>query len=376
MVDDREGNGARKGRQRPGVAGNRPARATIEQVAQEAGVSLATVSRVVNGTSPYISEATRRRVEDAIARLHYTPNRLIRSLQKGRSDVIAYISLDVGPMGQDEFVLTMLHEICRAACVQNHDVLVPVGSITESGLPRASTVMDGSCDGVVLSGPQTVPLLRVLAERGFPTVVLWGRRVPPGIGCVTADNSMGARMAVEHLLSLGHRRIAHLAGPIKRWECAEWRREEYANTLRDAGIAPDKALVLPRLGCDTWAVDAHAVAEALNSWMTLPSPPTAVFCASDRLAVTLIGMAGERGIRVPEDLSVVGFDDMPTARHSVPPLTTISVPLARVATTAVELLLELVAEQQGAPTSDGDLGHVRIVEAELVVRSSTAPPVS
>lgn len=372
MLQD-DGNGAKSGHAEGG--NSKSGKATIELVAREAGVSLATVSRVVNGTSPYISQATRLRVEEAIERLHYTPNRLVRSLQTGRSDVIAYISLEVGPLGQDEFVITMLHEVCRAASIRRYDVLVPVGSVMEGGLPSASALMDGRCDAVILSGPQTTSLAATLVKRGFPTVILWSRDVPPGAYGVAPDNSTGVRKAMEYLLSLGHRRIAHLAGPVKSWDCAQWRLDEYAATLKDAGIAIDGDLISPHRGTATWAVDVGAVSDALDAWMSMPEPPTAVFCASDRLAVTLISAAAARGIKVPDDLSVVGFDDVPMARHSTPPLTTISTPLDRIAAIAVETAVELIGRKNGPEaTMEDESKRLKIVDSELVIRLSTAPP--
>lgn len=349
-------------------------KATIEQVAKEAGVSLTTVSRVVNGTSPYISQATRIKVQEAIERLQYTPNRLVRSLQTGRSDVVAYISLEVGPMWQDEFVITMLHEICRAASTCQYDVLVPVGSLVDGGLPSPSALMDGRCDAAILSGPQTTTIADTLVKRGFPTVTLWNRDIPDGAYGVVQDITKGVQQAMEYLLSLGHRRIAHLAGPLRTWDCAQWRLDEYIKSLEEAGISVDNDLISPRKGTATWGVDMQDISDALDKWMSMPNPPTAVFCASDRLAVNLINNAANRGISIPEDLSVIGFDDMPIALQSTPPLTTIHVPLEKIASIAVKTAIDIVKRKNASRLDTMNEKRLIAVESELVIRSSTSAP--
>ena len=352
-------------------------RATIAEVAREAGVSVATVSRVVNRASPYIALATRHRVEAAIESLHYTPNRLVRSLQQGCTKVIAYTSTYPGLFRRDEFEILLLTEICRAARTTGYDILVLAGSVQEDGVPGEASILDGRCDGVILQAPRGASVVEALAERRFPTLVLGNRYVPQGIGSLQGDNIGGTRKAMEYLLSLGHRRIAHLCGPVRSWDEASCRMGGYLEALEHAGIPRDASLIMPNGGTATWEADAKEVETALNVWLEMQHPPTAVFCASDRLAATLLEAARRRGLHVPRDLSVIGFDDMPIARYCNPPLTTVSIDLEQLGSAAVDTLQELIARTQESSGDSNEemIGKAvsQIVSAKLVIRGSTAP---
>ena len=352
-------------------------RATISDVAKEAGVSVATVSRVANGSSPHIAPATRQMVVETIERLHYTPNRLIRSLQSGQTNVIAYAALYQGLFRRDEFEMATLAELCRAARSTTYDVLIPAGSLREGGNAGVSALLDGRCDGVILVCPQGSRVLEAVATCGFPMVVLWSREVPEGVGCVRSDTTGGARKVMSHLLELGHRRIAHLSGPVMDWDEASCIRDAYVRVINDAGIRPDPELVLPRGGSESWDPDEASVRAALESWMAMPNPPTAVFAACDRLAIRLLEVASRLGLRVPDDLSVAGYDGSPAALHCSPPLTTVSIPVGQVADAAVEMLREIIEERgQAAPrtaaASADSERRMRTLPAELIVRGSTS----
>jgi len=351
-------------------------KATIEDVSRLAGVSVTTVSRVVNGTYPHIAEKTRHRVNEAIKHFHYTPNRLIRSLQEGRTNVIAYTSLFPGLLNKDEVQMWTLMEIYQAARQSGYSVLLPSVLLQEDGVPRVSDLLDGRCDGVILESPRGAPVLDVLADRRFPTVVIGNRYVPQGIGTVHGDIRGGTRQAMDHLLALGHKRIAHLAGPILHWDEAQCRMETYMEALNEAGLSSDRELILPNWGTKSWAVDNNEVRESLEFWLALPDAPTAVFCSSDRLAVALIECAGELGVRVPDDLSVIGFDNMPTVGRCVLPLTTVAVAMDQLASTALEMLCGLIEKnRRNLQDQEPDTTTLsRAVPAELIVRNTTAPP--
>jgi LacI family transcriptional regulator len=359
-------------------AGSRAFKSKIKDVAVEAGVSVATVSRVVNGSSAYIAPATRARVEKAIELLHYAPNSLIRSLQSGRTNIVVFTSLHNLLLNRDEFELAILTELCRAMQPRGYDVLIPAGSLNANGVIRVSSLLDGRCDGVILECPTKTPVLDALAHQGFPTVVLWNRNVPAGVGSVRVDNSYGTREALDYLIGLGHRRIAHLAGPMQYWDEAQWRKDEYVNVLEGAGIQADTLLVQPSGGSETWDADVNEVLAALKIWMGLPQPPTAVFCASDRLASALVLAAAQLGVRVPKDLSVIGYDDLPLAARTIPPLTSVKVPLDRVATAAASMLSAIIEERLSSRRGPGSGKHAsartEIVRPELTVRGSTAAP--
>jgi len=349
----------------------RKSRVTIEDVAAAAGVSTTTVSRVVSGASSRIGKATVQKVEETVKRLHYSPNRLIRSLQQGKSDTIAYASFYPGLHHHDEVQQQTLLEIYCAAHHAGYDVLLPTTWTEDSGIPLVTHLLDGRCDGVILEAPRNTTVLKVLAEQNFPTVVTGNRQVPPGIGTVYGDYADGTRKAMEYLLSLGHRRIAHLAGPVQLWDEAQCRLETYLEVLAGAGISCDKRLILPNWGTETWSVNEKEVEQALDFWLTQEKQPTAVFCASDRLAIALLEAAAKRGLKLPDDLSVIGFDDMPSAQHCNPALTTVRVSVGAIAAAAVKMLQQLIAPPAGALNNET---LQQSIPAELVIRQSTAAP--
>jgi LacI family transcriptional regulator len=351
-------------------------RANIEDVARAAGVSVATVSRVVNKNYPYIGEGTRQKVLDAIQKLHYTPNRLIRSLQAGRTKVIAYASLYPGLFRQDEVQVRTLVGVYGAAKLFGYDILLPTDPLLDNGQPRVDNLLDGRCDGVILETPKGSPVLDILAARKFPTVVLGNRYVPEGIGAVYGDIRDGTRQAIKYLLDQGHRRIAHLAGPIQLWDEAQCRLDTYLDTLKEAGFPADRDLILPSWGTETWAANQEEVERSLDTWLRLPCPPTAVFCSSDRLALALMEAAGRRGLKIPEELSIIGFDDMPTAGHCRPALTTVCIEPNALAQTAMELLDALIEKRFQTPDQrNKEITEPpvmkKILPAKLVIREST-----
>ena len=351
-------------------------RAGIEDVARAAGVSVATVSRVVNRNYPYISQATRQKVLDVIEKLHYTPNRLIRSLQAGRTKVIAYASLYPGLFRQDEVQVRTLVGIYGAGRTFGYDILLPTDPLLDNDQPRVENLLDGRCDGVILETPKGSPVLEILAAHAFPTVVLGNRYVPQGIGTVCGDIRDGTRQALKYLLDRGHRRIAHLAGPTQLWDEAQCRLDTYLETLKEAGIPTDRDLILPSWGTETWAVDQDQVRQSLDAWLALDQPPTAVFCASDRLALALMEAAAHRALRIPEDLSIIGFDDMPAAGHCRPALTTVNIDQNELAQAAMQMLDALIEKRLGTSNppdqvEDKPLTTARTLPAQLVIRGST-----
>jgi|GEM_PF-547086 len=355
---------AKKNDLSPGAG--RKARITIDDVARSAGVSTTTVSRVVGGHCERIGQATVEKVKAVVERLHYSPNKLIRALQQGRSDTIAYASFYSGLRRHDEVQQQTLIEIYRAAQHAGYDVLLPTGGVDDNGMTLVNHLLDGRCDGVILEVPHHAAVLNILQEQKFPTVVAGCRQVPTGMGNVYGDYVDGTRQAMQYLLNLGHRRIAHLAGPVQRWDEAQCRMETYQEMLRQAGLPDDKRLILPNWGTESWAVDEKEVEQALVCWLALEQPPTAVFCASDRLAIALMEAARRRGLNLPADLSVVGFDDMPSARCCTPELTTVRISVAEIASAAMTMLQQQIAGETVVTQ--------KIIPAELVIRHSTVSP--
>ena len=223
-------------------------------------------------------------------------------------------------------------------------------------------LMHGTTDGAILLLPlESSEELRALQRRGYPFVVVDPRwRLPEGIPCVSAAHASGAMQATEHLLSLGHRRIAAVKGE-EGWYATEERLVGYRAALAAAGVIPPPELVVSG---DFQLESGVAAAERL---FALPEPPTAIFAFNDNMAVGVLQAARARGLRVPEDVSVVGFDDSEQAPIVTPPLTSVRQPLEEMGRMAAGLLTRLV-EGQRVEALGVELG------TKLVVRESTAPP--
>src|SRR3954451_1987820 len=222
--------------------------------------------------------------------------------------------------------------------------------------------MHGTTDARILMLPEeSNEELRALQRHGYPFVVVDPRTAPDeGIPAVSAANASGARAATEHLLALGHRRIGAISGPL-HWLASSERLNGFQGALAAAGVLPDPGVVRQA------AYSPGAGDDAAASLLDLPERPTAIFAFNDDLAISVLTAARERGLRVPEDLSVIGFDDSEQAKIVTPPLTSVRQPLAEMGRMAVTLLLQLLESQKVEGVS------VELA-VRLVERSSTAPP--
>ncbi len=336
-------------------------RPTSADVAARAGVSRTTVSFVLNdrpGTN--ISPSTRVRVLEAANELGYHPHASARGLAGGKSHTLGFV-LRQSPeqVAGDAVLVETLRGLASAARTAGFRVMVEPLDPTDGtydALLRAQHT-----DGIVVSGPRIddTGLVR-LAHDGFP-IVLQGSL--PGIEApsVDVDNVRGARLAVDHLIGLGRRRIACITNAPLAYTAAQERLDGYRMALDDAGIGYDESLVAI---ADFDAGSGHrAMASLLGSGAT--ARLDAAFVASDVVAFGAIAAIREAGLRVPDDISVVGFDDIPLAAFYDPPLTTIRLPAYDLGLAAGAALLDRVA---GRPVPDRSL-----LPTELIVRSSTAP---
>ncbi|WCD93715.1 LacI family DNA-binding transcriptional regulator [Microbacterium sp. nov. GSS16] len=328
------------------------ARPTIHDVAKAAGVSVATVSKAINGRDG-VAPATLTQVMNVVEELGYASSLVATSMRRRQTNVIGVLVAEFEP-----FAVQLLQGVSTALQNTRYDVLAYAGSVSAGehlGWERRSLSRLGGTliDGAIIVTPTTTP-----AHATVPIVAVDPHAGPKGTSTVSVHNHDGARVAVEHLISLGHRRIGHLRGRTDL-ESAHQREEGYRRALRDAGIAFDPALVVDG---GYRAADSTAGAHHL---LALPARPTAIFAANDQSAIEMMRIAAERGLRVPHDLSVVGFDDVPEAASHDPQLTTVRQPLHEMGRIAVRVLLGMLDD--GAPE------HVRL-PAELVVRSSTAAP--
>jgi LacI family transcriptional regulator len=337
---------------------NGPSRVTIREVAEAAGVSIATVSRVLNGRDD-VSPETRELVSRIIRERGYTANRSARSLSAGRTGLVGVLV----PMVYPAYFAAILSGAAEALHEQDLRLLL---SPTEHEHDREVSLLDrlmhGMTDGALIILPEeSSEELERLLDEGYRFVVLdplWplNGRIPS----VSAAHTSGADQAMRHLLGLGHRRIAQITGP-RGWVATEERRRGYHAALADAGILPDPALEVEA------SPEIPPGREAAGFLLDLPDPPTAIFAFNDNLAIGVLQAARARGLRVPEDLSVVGFDDVEHATVVTPMLTTVRQPLAEMGRTAVSLLVRLLEGQRFETL------HVELA-TRLVVRESTAPP--
>lgn len=333
-------------------------RPTSADVAALAGVSRTTVSFVLNGRDVGISPATRERVLEAARRLGYHPSAPARQLAGGRSQTIGLV-LRQSPeqVAGDAFVAEMIRGLTTAARSSGYGVIVE--TLEPDAERYEALIRSRRADGLVISGPRAgEPELEGLVAEGVP-VVLQGSLPGVDIPSVDVDNRAGAQRAVEHLLALGHRRIACITNAPISYTSARERVEGYEAALREGGIEPDP----------NWVVEAafdapsgHRAMERLLARMD----PEAVFVASDVVALGAITALRRARRRVPEDISIIGFDDIPVAAYLDPPLTTIRLPAYELGHAVGRVLIDRIETPAVATRT--------LLPTELVIRGSTGPP--
>ena len=339
------------------AAAPRTPHVTMGDIAREAGVSQSTVSRVVNATaSPIlISDQTRERVLAAARRLGYRPNPLARGLRGASTMLLGVIVRDI----VDPFFSGAVEAVTTSAAAHGYNVVLghAHGRADEAILLR-SVLETRHVDAILVLGdmgdqPRIIDDLR---GNHVPVVTLWQGSAAHGLPTVSVDNSLGISEALDHLLGLGHRRIAFVSGrPLGD---IEERRAAFDARMHTEGLG-----LLP--GYVQQVSNEPAGGEqALAALMELAIRPTAIVCATDWLAIGVLHGAAIRGIAVPGELSVVGFDDLPMSAFTVPALTTIRMPVREMATRAVQMAID------GTPRGGSPM--VEVLRPELVVRRSTA----
>jgi DNA-binding LacI/PurR family transcriptional regulator len=335
-----------------------PGPPTLEQVAALAGVSRATVSRVVNG-SPKVSPAVRAQVERAVAKLGYVPNRAARSLVTRRADSVALVvSEPHARFFSEPFFAGMVRGVSAALAETGVQLLLLIAQDLPDRGWLERYVVGGHVDGVLLASLHgDDPLPGTLERAGVPAVLI-GRPVDqaaPG-SYVDADNRGGAGKAVGHLARRGRRRIATITGSLDMG-VGQDRLEGYRDGLAAAGLAGSGDLV------ETADFTEEGGAAAMGRLLARPGDPVdAVFAASDLMAAGALRALRAAGRRVPEEVAVVGFEDSAVARYAQPPLTTVRQPIEEMGRQATRLLLAQVAGEAG--------GMHLILDTELVVRAS------
>jgi LacI family transcriptional regulator len=321
-------------------------------------VSVATVSRVINGR-PDVADETREAVLRLVRAHNFSTNRSARALSLGRTGLVGFTI----PITHAEYFAAILSGATEALYEQDmRVVLCPTQHEHEREVTLLDRLMQGTTDGAILLLPtETSEELTALQAHGFPFVVADPRfPIDEGIPAVSAAHWAGAKAATDHLLALGHRRIGLITGE-RGWVATEGRVDGYHTALAAAGVLPTPELVAE----GTFLIESGY--PAATRLLDLAEPPTAILASNDNMAVGVLRAARERGLRVPEDLSLVGYDDSEKASIVTPALTTVRQPLEELGRTAVSLLTRLLDKQRVEAL------HVELA-TKLVVRESTAPP--
>lgn len=337
-------------------------RVTIKEVAREAGVSIQTVSRVLNEL-PHVAPETRDRVLEVIDRLQYRPSALARSLIQQRSRMLGVVTAGLSYIGPSR----TLSGITAQADAMGYDLLLHELPAFETAdlAPFLNTMIARQIDGVIWAVPEIGNnrqwLLEQLPDFQVPIVFLT-MHPQPGLAIVSVDNYRGARLATEHLLERGYRAIGHIAGPLTWWE-ARQRKAGWSDALLAAGLPVDDTMWVE----GNWSSRSgeSAAAQLFAQYPAID----AVFAANDQMALSLITVANAMGRSVPAQLAVVGFDGIAESAYFTPPLTTVHQGLQRLGATAVQQLVSIV-EAQHSPENHQEPQAISL-EPVVIVRESS-----
>jgi len=336
---------------------------TIKDVAKKAGVSIATVSYVLNNRNDMVGEQTRQHVLEIARDLGYKANIVARNLQSSRTNLIAYAwhtnPSDLPNLVMDQFI----YHLAQAAESANYHLLTFTHPNDDPISVYAELIQSGRVDGFVIADTKhDDPRIKYLIDNEFP-FVSFGRANPAwDFHWIDTDGEAGMRMATEYLIEIGHRRIAFLGWPPDSLT-GNYRLAGYTTAMHDAGLNLREDYIVH----NDYA--HNSIERAFANWVSFPSAdqPTAIIAVSDFVAVAAMRVAEQYGFRVGETISIVGFDDAPFVSYLEPGLTTVRQPLAMISEHLVTQLNDLI--QDIRPQSSNFL-----VQPELVIRGSTAPP--
>jgi DNA-binding LacI/PurR family transcriptional regulator len=331
---------------------------TMRDIAEATGVSQSTVSRVLSGTPTAvpIAQATRKRVMETARVLGYRPNPLARGLRGAPTMLLGVIVRDI----TDPFFAGAIEAASLEANKRGYNVVLGHAHESAEEAEALTSILEARhCDALLFLGDlQDRPgLIEDLQNTSIPVVAMWHGSRESGIPTVSVDNKSGITAVVDHLVGLGHERIA-FAGPRGRLGDINEREEAFVAAVHGHGLPTPETC--RRDAPNTFAGGAAVLAELMDR----PAPPTAIVAPTDVLAMGLLHAAHQRGLRVPHDLSVTGFDDIPEAAYTVPALTTVRMPVEAMVLAAVDLAI-------GRDEIVGDFHP--LLEPELVVRDSTGP---
>jgi len=341
---------------------NKQKRLTIKQVAQMAGVSTQTISRVINNR-PDVSPETRQRVKDIIDRYGYQPSALARSLIQQRNYTLGVVTAGLKYIGPS----MILHGITNKAEELDYSILLKElpRFDTDDVEPIFKSLLARHVDGIIWAVPAVGDNQRWLKQtsESFPVPFIFLTAPPRSdLASVDYDNYLGGKMATQHLLRQGYQQIGHISGPLD-WLSARQRKQGWQDALREAGINPDS------MPCSegNWSSGSGGVAfeQLLANYPSLE----AVFVANDQMAVSLLRVAFQKGIRIPQDLAVVGFDGLAESQFFWPPLTTVYQDLHALGSTAVKEIVQTI-EYLYEGKDSVNVNNI-ILQPQLIVRASS-----
>jgi LacI family transcriptional regulator len=335
-------------------------RVTIDDVARQAGVSKVTVSYVLNGRSAdaRISAPTQTKVREAASTLGYRANALARSLSTQRTDTLAVVFQSGAYFSAwSAFTSEVMRGVSEVCFEAGYDLVLHTKAVS-SPEDEAANLSDGRVDGVLVLRDEDDKTLLELIARRTPCVQFFTHSENLSVPSVDLDNELGGRLATQHLLGLGHRNIAMICGSARSVSSSE-RIRGYATALRKFGIEPRPEWIMS-------ATDSEEDMTPILEVLTGPDHPTGVFVWSDDIALKLLRDLRNRGLRVPEDISVVGFDSLPAAETAVPALTSVRQPVRTMAAEAARMLIDAL---NGRPIATPKV----FFEPILDIRASTAP---
>lgn len=330
-------------------------RVTIRDVAARAGVSRQTISRVING-SARVSSSTEERVRAAIVELSYQPNVIARFMARGRTETLVCLAPNL-----TDYTFASVIDGAETAVRQHGYYLMSSSApdVETFALLVTELIGGGHAEGLLIINPFADDRYAHLPV-DVPAVLIGAFADNRPNSSVSLDDPAAGRMAMEHLLALGHRRIATITGPLVE-DCARERLAAYHDAMAETGADIADGWVVE----GNWSADAGF--QALHAILATGERPTAIFAQNDQMAVGALRAARSHGFDVPHTLSIIGVDDIPLAAHFEPPLTTVHQNFAEIGRTAAQLLIQALEEPTTPPA------HVRL-PPRLVVRASTAAP--
>lgn len=328
---------------------------TLEEIAKLSGVSRSTVSRVINN-DPDVREETRARVWEVVRRLNYHPHAAARGLAAGRTRVLGlFIPTGVSALFTDPYFPILIQGVSSACNANEHSVMLWLAEPEYERRMIRQIIHNGLIDGVIVSSMlMDDPVVQALSESDLPFVLVGRHPTDARVSYVDADNFNGAKAIVAHLLRSNRQRVATIAGPLNAIVGVD-RRDGYLAALRERGMPARPEMIVEG---DFSEAGGYAAAQAL-----LRHRPDAIFAASDAMALGAMRAVREHGLRIPDDIALVGFDDMPFAARTDPPLTTVRQPIQRMGAAAAEALIDLIEHPESEPRRI-------ILPIELVVRTS------